>query len=424
MPTMAEYRLGARPRWRSLHEATFVRTSYEATFVARREPALRLREAPALAIDAWLPRGVGSPARGTPGGAAAAPARSSGLGLRRSPLTSWQSGNHSLGAHGPAARSLGARPPNPGQGHCCPSGSASTPPSPSCSRATPEACSRSPWDFTPESRRSWHGAFTSALVTSGSASVLRRRSAGQYVPLLSPSSFRPGAPGRSSLGPASPRREETIPVGCLRVMQVAPLRDLSRRRSLSRPWGDSGGTARPSGRRSLSPSFAPSISAALARHPWIPTLAGWGTLVVEIGYAFLIWPRRTRRAWCHRDDRIAPGRRPVHGARLLFERDDSPDRLPLSDPRRSPGSPSSPGARRRMRTRRPVQAALLVSLCLLPFGLGARRETGLPDDFAPLWSAVSWRVTRSRAWPWESSRGDASSSLAASVTAMSTGVCR
>ena len=36
-----------------------------------------------------------------------------------------------------------------------------------------------------------------------------------------------------------------------------------------------------------------------------------------------------------------------------------------------------------MRTRRPVQAALLVSLCLLPFGLGARRQTGLPDDFAP-----------------------------------------
>jgi hypothetical protein len=26
--------------------------------------------------------------------------------------------------------------------------------------------------------------------------------------------------------------------------------------------------------------------------------AGWGTLVVEIGYAFLVWPRRTRKAWC------------------------------------------------------------------------------------------------------------------------------
>jgi hypothetical protein len=27
MPTMAEYRLGARPRWHALHEATFTRTS-------------------------------------------------------------------------------------------------------------------------------------------------------------------------------------------------------------------------------------------------------------------------------------------------------------------------------------------------------------------------------------------------------------
>jgi hypothetical protein len=27
MPTMAEYRLGARPRWHSLYDATFVRTS-------------------------------------------------------------------------------------------------------------------------------------------------------------------------------------------------------------------------------------------------------------------------------------------------------------------------------------------------------------------------------------------------------------
>ena len=31
-----------------------------------------------------------------------------------------------------------------------------------CSRAMPEACSRSLWDFTPGSRRFWRGAFTSA----------------------------------------------------------------------------------------------------------------------------------------------------------------------------------------------------------------------------------------------------------------------
>lgn len=45
------------------------------------------------------------------------------------------------------------------------------------------------------------------------------------------------------------------------------------------------------------PAFRTFDLGSLARHPSIPTLAGWVTLVVEIGYAFLIWPRRTRRAW-------------------------------------------------------------------------------------------------------------------------------
>ncbi|WP_437924896.1 HTTM domain-containing protein [Sorangium sp. So ce291] len=34
----------------------------------------------------------------------------------------------------------------------------------------------------------------------------------------------------------------------------------------------------------------------LAHHPWVAQVAGWSVLAVEIGYAFLIWPRRTRRA--------------------------------------------------------------------------------------------------------------------------------
>lgn len=34
----------------------------------------------------------------------------------------------------------------------------------------------------------------------------------------------------------------------------------------------------------------------LASMPWLAVLAGWGTLAVEAGYAFLIWPRRTRMA--------------------------------------------------------------------------------------------------------------------------------
>ncbi|WP_437763107.1 HTTM domain-containing protein [Sorangium sp. So ce764] len=35
----------------------------------------------------------------------------------------------------------------------------------------------------------------------------------------------------------------------------------------------------------------------LAHHAWIAVAAGWLVLLVEIGYPFFIWPRRTRRLW-------------------------------------------------------------------------------------------------------------------------------
>jgi hypothetical protein len=35
----------------------------------------------------------------------------------------------------------------------------------------------------------------------------------------------------------------------------------------------------------------------LAEVPWVARLACWATLVVEVGYAFLVWPRSTRRPW-------------------------------------------------------------------------------------------------------------------------------
>ncbi|WP_437280117.1 HTTM domain-containing protein [Sorangium sp. So ce375] len=35
----------------------------------------------------------------------------------------------------------------------------------------------------------------------------------------------------------------------------------------------------------------------LADAPWLAVVAGWTVLLVEIGYAFLIWPRRTRLPW-------------------------------------------------------------------------------------------------------------------------------
>ena len=214
----------------------------------------------------------------------------------RSPLASWQSGNHSLGAHGPAARSLGARPPNPGQG-------LSAPRDQRAHRHHPSALG-----LCRKPARARSGISHPALGVSGVGPspqprderfcfFLWRGSVGQYVPLLSPCSFRPGAPGRSRLvRPPPPRGDDSRRLS--EGDASPPLRDLSRRRFRSRPWGDSGGTARPSGRRSLSPPFSTFDLSWLARYPWIPMLAGWGTLVVEIGYAFLIWPRRTRKVWC------------------------------------------------------------------------------------------------------------------------------
>jgi len=35
----------------------------------------------------------------------------------------------------------------------------------------------------------------------------------------------------------------------------------------------------------------------LAHFPWLARLSSWGTLVLEIGYPFFIWPKRTRRLW-------------------------------------------------------------------------------------------------------------------------------
>jgi hypothetical protein len=44
----------------------------------------------------------------------------------------------------------------------------------------------------------------------------------------------------------------------------------------------------------LRPDFGQYDMTWLAEHAWVAVLAGWGTLAVEIGYAFFVWHRRTR----------------------------------------------------------------------------------------------------------------------------------
>jgi hypothetical protein len=90
--------------------------------------------------------------------------------------------------------------------------------------------------------------------------------------------------------------EDTIPVGSLRVMQIhlcVIYLSAGVEKALGRQWWNGEAIWR----AVTQPAFATFDLTGLARYPWIPMLAGWGTLVVEVGYAFLIWPRRTRRAW-------------------------------------------------------------------------------------------------------------------------------
>lgn len=45
----------------------------------------------------------------------------------------------------------------------------------------------------------------------------------------------------------------------------------------------------------MRPTWEPFDVTWLAAHPWLPLLGCWATLAVEIGFAFFVWPRCTRR---------------------------------------------------------------------------------------------------------------------------------
>jgi CubicO group peptidase (beta-lactamase class C family) len=106
----------------------------------------------------------------------------------------------------------------------------------------------------------------------------------------------------------------------------------------------------------------------LARHSWIPMLVGWGTLVVEISYPFLIWPRRTRKVWCiatiglHLGTCLFMGLVFFSSVMILLT-----SCLFLIPEKSAEGTVA--------RRREPLQATLLVAICLLSLGREARGET-------------------------------------------------
>jgi CubicO group peptidase (beta-lactamase class C family) len=188
--------------------------------------------------------------------------------------------------------------------------------------------------------------------------------------------FPSGRAWRFASRPASSRREETIPVGCLRVIQIH-LCVIYLAAGLDKAMGSQWWSGEAIWQTVSQPAFSTFDLSWLARHPWIPMLAGWGTLVVEIGYALLVWPRRTRKVWCiatiglHLGTGLFMGLVFFSSVMILLTSclflipEGVMDRAVA--PRR--------GA---------VPAALLVALGLLSLGRELRGETRLSPDFVPM----------------------------------------
>ena len=176
--------------------------------------------------------------------------------------------------------------------------------------------------------------------------------------------------------PGPSRREETIPVGCLRVMQVH-LCVIYLAAGLDKAMGSQWWSGEAIWQTVSQPVFSTFDLSWLARHSWIPIFAGWGTLVVEIGYAFLIWPRRTRKVWCIATIGLHLGTGLLMG--LVFF--SSVMILLTSCLFLIPEEVTEGAVAPRLG---PVPAALLVAIGLLSPGREVRGETGLSPDFAPL----------------------------------------
>lgn len=216
-----------------------------------------------------------------------------------------------------------------------------------------------------------------SLVTSGSASfygVDQLANTFLFYLWLFPS----GRAWTFASRPASSGVEATVPVGCLRVLQFH-LCVIYLAAGLDKAMGSQWWNGEAIWQAVSQPIFSTFDLSWLARAPWIPMLAGWATLVVETGYAFLIWPRRTRKVWgiatigFHLGTGLFMGLVFFSSVMILLT-----SCLFLI--------PEEVVVERGVAPRRgPVLAAILVALCLPPLGgREARAEAGVSRDFAPL----------------------------------------
>lgn len=95
------------------------------------------------------------------------------------------------------------------------------------------------------------------------------------------------------------RREATPTTAAglsLRVLQVH-LCLIYLNTGLAKTGGDQWWSGEALWRALMQPQFSTFDYSWLSGVPWLPRLAGWSVIVVELGYPLLIWPRRTRRLW-------------------------------------------------------------------------------------------------------------------------------
>jgi CubicO group peptidase (beta-lactamase class C family) len=220
-----------------------------------------------------------------------------------------------------------------------------------------------------------------SLVTSGSASfygVDQLANTFLVYLLLFPS----GRAWTFASRPASSPRDATIPVGFLRVMQLH-LCVIYLAAGWDKAMGSQWWNGEAIWQTVSQPIFSTFDLSWLAQHSWIPMLAGWGMLAVEVGYPFLVWPRRTRKVWClatigfHLGTGVFMGL--VFFSSVMILLTSCLFLIPEEVTERSVAV-----------RRGPIPAAFLLAICL-PL-LGARdasaetmeAETGPSPDFAPL----------------------------------------
>ena len=204
-----------------------------------------------------------------------------------------------------------------------------------------------------------------SLMTSGSASfygVDQLANTFLFYLLLFPS----GRAWTFASRPAAADREDTIPVGCLRVMQVH-LCVIYFAAGLDKAMGRQWWNGEAIWQVISQPAFSTFDLSWLAKYSLIPMLAGWGTLVVEIGYPFFICLRRTRKVWGFATIGLHVGMALCMGlvffSSVMILLTGCLFLIPEKIPEEIQEQPAAP------QQLQPLLVPLLVAICLLPLGL-------------------------------------------------------